>query len=148
MNKQDINNYLEKDLIELGINELLLNNKSKIFFEFGYHLGFTRADDIWYNVDKFCDRCGIVLKQMNNPNKILIETLEKLSRLNDSTMLGNSNSNIIAQKGLAKYYESLENPNTIEDGFGNSWSIMCPLCKNPSMHIIRPGKVQCSNCDK
>lgn len=34
----------------------------------------------------------------------------------------------------------------IEDGFGSSWSAYCPECGNKSMHVVRPGKVQCSNC--
>ncbi len=146
MNKKDIDKYLEKDLIDLDINQPPLSTKNKIYFKLGYRLGFVRADDIWYNADKFCDRCGVVLKEMNNLNEILIDTLEKLSKIGNGDKLGNSDGNVIAQKGLAKYYEALENPNTIEDGFGNSWSIICPLCNDKSMQVMRPGKVQCSNC--
>jgi len=35
---------------------------------------------------------------------------------------------------------------TIDDGFGNTWSITCPECKQQSMEIVRPGKAQCGNC--
>lgn len=35
---------------------------------------------------------------------------------------------------------------TISDGFGSSWSAYCPTCGRKSMHIIRPGKVQCAHC--
>ena len=35
----------------------------------------------------------------------------------------------------------------IEDGFGNRWYIKCPICNQDSMEIVRPGKVQCSNCE-
>jgi hypothetical protein len=34
----------------------------------------------------------------------------------------------------------------ISDGFGGSWSIICPECGKPSMEIVRPGKVQCGGC--
>jgi hypothetical protein len=34
----------------------------------------------------------------------------------------------------------------IEDGFGGIWSARCPTCKNETMQIVRPGKVQCSKC--
>ncbi len=34
----------------------------------------------------------------------------------------------------------------ITDGFGNTWSIICPYCGKFSMHVVRPGKVQCSEC--
>ena len=34
----------------------------------------------------------------------------------------------------------------IDDGFGTSWSKTCPICKMPSMEIVRPGKAQCSIC--
>jgi hypothetical protein len=30
----------------------------------------------------------------------------------------------------------------IEDGFGNSWSKICPECGKSTMIVIRPGKVQ------
>lgn len=33
---------------------------------------------------------------------------------------------------------------TIEDGFGNAWSITCPTCGQDTMEIVRPGKVQCA----
>lgn len=34
---------------------------------------------------------------------------------------------------------------TIEDGFGNAWSITCPRCGDDSMSVVRPGKVQCDS---
>lgn len=34
----------------------------------------------------------------------------------------------------------------IEDGFGSSWSIICPMCKQKSMFVVRPGSAQCGNC--
>ena len=36
---------------------------------------------------------------------------------------------------------------TITDGFGNYWSIKCPLCGTNTMIIIRPGVARCSVCD-
>jgi hypothetical protein len=36
---------------------------------------------------------------------------------------------------------------TIEDGFGSAWSKRCPVCKELSMEIVRPGSVQCGNGD-
>ncbi len=35
---------------------------------------------------------------------------------------------------------------TIEDGFGGSWSAICAECEQRSMQIVRPGKVQCASC--
>ena len=35
---------------------------------------------------------------------------------------------------------------TIEDGYGSSWSAYCPMCGRKSMHVARPGKAQCSHC--
>ena len=34
----------------------------------------------------------------------------------------------------------------ISDGFGSVWSAYCPKCKEKSMSVVRPGKVQCDNC--
>jgi hypothetical protein len=35
---------------------------------------------------------------------------------------------------------------SIDDGCGNSWSIVCPTCGRRSMQVVRPGKAQCSLC--
>ncbi len=36
---------------------------------------------------------------------------------------------------------------TITDDAGNTWLKTCPNCGNDTMHVVRPGKVQCSNCE-
>lgn len=146
MNNESLDYWIEKDFKDRNLN--LINRDDSLLesIKYGYHLGFRRAEDIWYNKDYICDRCGVILKEMDNPNKILIETLEKLSRFGHEPMLGNSNGNVIAQKGLAKYYEALNNPNTIEDGYGNSWDKKCCSCKKDTMQVVKPGKVQCCKC--
>ncbi len=46
---------------------------------------------------------------------------------------------------IKKYeYKSGE---VISDGFGSAWSKICPECKSPTMQVVRPGKVQCTNCE-
>ena len=35
---------------------------------------------------------------------------------------------------------------TIADGHGSAWSIVCPDCGKRTMHVVRPGKVQCGEC--
>ena len=52
---------------------------------------------------------------------------------------------IIEKLQEAKKYLNNE-PVEIEDGFGSTWSIQCPECKNETMQVVRPGKVQCSKC--
>ena len=34
----------------------------------------------------------------------------------------------------------------LKDGYGNAWKKTCPECKRDTMEILRPGKVQCSEC--
>jgi hypothetical protein len=34
----------------------------------------------------------------------------------------------------------------VEDGFGSAWSAYCPECGKKAVHIVRPGKAQCSHC--
>jgi len=54
-----------------------------------------------------------------------------------------------AQRELCKEWDRGElpkNTNTIDNGFGNVWSAYCPICGKKTMSIVRPGKVQCSNC--
>ena len=52
---------------------------------------------------------------------------------------------IIEKLQEAKRYLSGD-PVEIEDGFGSVWSVVCPTCKNESMEVVRPGKVQCRMC--
>lgn len=40
----------------------------------------------------------------------------------------------------------LEVGDTISDGCGSTWSATCPECGLKSMHVVRPGKVQCAYC--
>lgn len=35
---------------------------------------------------------------------------------------------------------------TIDDGFGGYWAVECPMCGQATMTVVRPGKVQCTNC--
>ena len=39
-----------------------------------------------------------------------------------------------------------DEPDTIEDGFGNVWSSVCTQCGG-SLEVVRPGKVQCPECE-
>ena len=34
----------------------------------------------------------------------------------------------------------------IEDGFGGAWSKRCGTCRQLTMQVLRPGKVQCAKC--
>lgn len=36
----------------------------------------------------------------------------------------------------------------IKDGFGNEASKFCPICFQPTVEVVRPGKFQCSFCNK
>lgn len=42
--------------------------------------------------------------------------------------------------------ESINRDDSISDGFGGFWSAWCRECGKKSMHVVRPGKVQCSFC--
>jgi hypothetical protein len=42
--------------------------------------------------------------------------------------------------------QSGESETVIEDGFGSYWDKVCPTCQQPTMQVVRPGKVRCSNC--
>ena len=39
-----------------------------------------------------------------------------------------------------------EPTDVITDGHGGRWSRTCPECGRDTMHIVRPGKVQCGEC--
>ena len=36
----------------------------------------------------------------------------------------------------------------LEDGFGNAWANWCHECEQYSLHVVRPGKVQCNICGR
>ena len=52
---------------------------------------------------------------------------------------------IIAKLHEAKKYLQGE-PIEIEDGFGSTWSNVCPTCEEERMHVVRPGQAACSKC--
>lgn len=43
-------------------------------------------------------------------------------------------------------YNDVSKEEYIEDGFGSSWSAICPMCNQKSMFVVRPGSAQCGNC--
>ena len=43
-------------------------------------------------------------------------------------------------------YPKEELDEEISEGLGSVWSAYCPKCKEKSMSVVRPGKVQCDNC--
>jgi len=43
--------------------------------------------------------------------------------------------------------DSSAGQNEITDGHGSTWSIVCPDCGERSMEVVRPGKVQCGECE-
>lgn len=68
-----------------------------------------------------------------------------------------NNSSVVAVQLISSAYNDLisnlypshteaKEGEIVSDGFGNTWSAFCPTCKNKTMQIVRPGKVQCSMC--
>lgn len=43
--------------------------------------------------------------------------------------------------------ETCNTSHLITDGYGNYWDAVCPHCGQRTMQVVRPGKVQCGNCD-
>ena len=46
-----------------------------------------------------------------------------------------------------KQMDKVRSGEVITDGFGNYWSPWCYRCGDKTMRVVRPGKVQCGNCD-
>ena len=44
------------------------------------------------------------------------------------------------------HYHDTEEEDAIYDGFGSSVSVVCPMCGDRTMQVVRPGKFQCSEC--
>lgn len=43
-------------------------------------------------------------------------------------------------------FNALMNPPVIADGMGGVWSATCHSCQKDTMQVVRPGKVQCTQC--
>lgn len=51
-----------------------------------------------------------------------------------------------ADNGYLKQLLKCDPDETIEDGFGSKWSRTCPTCGLGTVHVNRPGEVQCDYC--
>lgn len=51
-----------------------------------------------------------------------------------------------ANEMMAEGERKIVSDEIIGDGYGSAWSAYCAMCGKKSMHVVRPGKVQCSNC--
>ena len=49
-------------------------------------------------------------------------------------------------KLMADIIAEAEPTEQVSDGHGSTWSTSCPVCHTKSIEIVRPGKVQCTNC--
>ena len=47
--------------------------------------------------------------------------------------------------GCCQLRDKIDTENTITDDY-QVWSKTCPMCGQDTMQVVRPGKVQCSNC--
>jgi hypothetical protein len=66
--------------------------------------------------------------------------------LGDSVWLEKEEARALALEVLSELPAKLFDAETeIEDGCGNRWSLCGPECE---LYVVRPGKVQCSNCDE
>ena len=43
--------------------------------------------------------------------------------------------------------KTIQKDDIISDGSGGMWSAICPQCGEKSMVVVRPGKIQCNQCD-
>ena len=69
-------------------------------------------------------------------------------KLNLGWTVAKNNANEEDEDGVRRFMkaQSFSSEEVISDGFGSSWSRTCPTCKQKTMEIVRPGKVQCCNC--
>jgi len=70
----------------------------------------------------------------------------------ENTLLGKAPLSLAGRVILVQRVEELHEARRckdpiIEDGYGSAWSERCPLCKELSMQIMRPGEVECGNPD-
>lgn len=67
----------------------------------------------------------------------------------DGTVVMHRTDPIMSMGDYRRFIEaalSVDMEETISDGFGSEWSAWCPECRNTTMQVVGPGKVQCSDC--
>lgn len=48
---------------------------------------------------------------------------------------------------VLRLHDLIRRVSIIKDEMGTTWSSICPECKMDALHIVRPGKLQCGNCE-
>lgn len=87
---------------------------------------------------------------MKTPEEIrlrLKECIETIEKFNSWTDPKEDFNHAFQVKEILEWVLESDNDETIEDGFGNAWSKRCPECGKLTMVVVRPGKVQCDNCE-
>ena len=78
--------------------------------------------------------------------KILDQMAEKYN-INRAILEGYQDSPLVVFALLALEQQDKDHPMLIGDGYGNTWNVRCPECNQDTMEVVRPGKVQCGNCE-
>lgn len=112
------------------------------------------ADLLELAADKFSNHgCNDYAIENNEANRALVLEMEKFNDPEfDEADLNFSGDKIYVMDWFlmrfcaAKLKEKQLPVEIIEDEFGSAWNIVCPECKQNSMHVVRPGKAQCGNC--
>jgi len=95
----------------------------------------------WCKAD-LCENCAATFTPCGLPNILVGESFCYCKKCLPKVI------KILRGRGSNYYITEIirGNTNVIEDGFGNAWSASCPECGKKTMFVVRPGKVQCSNC--
>jgi len=85
------------------------------------------CDDSWYSCPKDIDGCANEAE-------------------GDECNCGADTFNKVVDEIVGMLEDEYGPKELLEDGFGNSFVNKCFCCGEPSMEIVRPGKIQCKNC--
>lgn len=70
------------------------------------------------------------------------------NRMFDTSLFSDVKTQLLEAIIAATPDESTNIQETVSDGHGSSWSIICPDCGTPTVSVVRPGKAQCSECGR
>ena len=96
-------------------------------------------DSQYIEISKIDNEIGIEIgRYVNQQADFILKTLS-LEEINasDSDLIESTIIQMLKEGDKTEY---------IDDGFGNQWDKKCPECGHNSMHVVRPGKIQCGNC--
>jgi hypothetical protein len=115
-------------------------------------LWMAEAEDEPRHMTEISDANGVLMMEVTRLRSALEEIsnlhcqYEKAGQYEIGVVDGHRCAAAVASKALIGEGETTTPTDVITDGHGGRWSRTCPRCGKDTMHVVRPGEVQCREC--